>query len=181
MSSGVMVGYNMQNKYLLLPLVHFINAVMIPYAILSVITEWYIGETTFISKRNTCSKKIYKKSKRLLKMTSLKIFFSIVFKVTVYMTPKIRNVLMWDRPMQIWAQMTLRITMLIMKITNSVLVYTSFWCQNSSTMHMKNPFVSEPNNSSQAFLQLNISKWILNQELVTLNPRYYLIKKWECS
>jgi hypothetical protein len=54
-----------------------------------------------------------------------------------------------------------------MKISNLVLVYTSFWCQNSSTMHMKNSFVCEPNNSSQAFLQPNISKWILNQELVT--------------
>ena len=102
MSSGVMVGYNMQNKYLLLPLVHFINTVMIPYAILSVITDWYIGETTFISKCNICSKEIYKRSKRLLKMTSLKTFFPSCLKVTVYITPKIQNVLMWDRPMQIW-------------------------------------------------------------------------------
>ena len=87
MSSGVMVGYNMQNKYLLLPLVHFINTVMIPYAILSVITEWYIGETTFISKCNICSKEIYKRSKRLLKMTSWKTFFPLCLKATVYITP----------------------------------------------------------------------------------------------
>lgn len=105
-------------------------------------------------------------------MTSLKTFFPFCLKVTGYITPKIQNVLMWDRPMQIWD--TNGIENINGKHENFKL--GSRGCQNSSIVHMKNPFVSEPNNSSQAFLQPNILKWILNQEPVTLNFCYYLRK-----
>ena len=126
-------------------------------------------------------KRNLQKEQKIIENDKLKNIFSIVFKSYCIYHSQYKMFSCGTDQCRFGTQMTLRITMANMKISNLVLAYTSFWCQNSSTVHMKNPFVSEPNNSSQAFLQPNISKWILNQELVTLNPRYYLIKKWECN
>jgi hypothetical protein len=47
-------------------------------------------------------KRNLQKEQKIIENDKFKNIFSVVFKVTVYMTPKIQNVLMSDRPMQIW-------------------------------------------------------------------------------
>ena len=47
-------------------------------------------------------KRNLQKEQKIIENDNFKNIFPSCLKVTVYITPKIQNVLMWDRPMQIW-------------------------------------------------------------------------------